>query len=595
VALSLVAHAGAAIDRENPQPSQPPFEWEVEAPPTLQAWLMRHAELTRFQTLPDLGPAELERLLVQAPQNLRDLLGTQGYFQPVIEIERQERPPSPPLIRVRVEPGEPTRVAQVQIVVQGGLQHAPEATAQRSRLEQTWGLPAGEVFTQSAWDRAKATGLRQLTSERYPRAQLLNSLADIDAAAGQAHLYAVFDSGPAHAFGDIQVEGAQRYEAEQVRRLVRLAGVRPGVPYQESLLLAAQQRLTQSGYFPSAFVLLAPDGPPEHHPVIARVREIPLQKTVVGVGASTDRGPRFSLEHTHHRLPSLGWQGQAQLQLEKNRTTLGLDLASPFSEQGWRWQAAARAERLQDGIRLTDTQQLRWGLAQEGPATDRRLFAQLDRSVSQDARRTVAREPAASLSLNQLWSRRAFDDLTTPRSGHGLTLEWGAGLTLSQAQQPYLRGRVRWLGYWPMAAEASARAGRWALRLEGGAVWARPDTPVPVTQRFLAGGDQSVRGYGVREIGVPLSTGGVEAGRWLGVASLEWLRPLHRQGQVTPWETALFVDAGAVAQTPAALKPQVGVGAGVRYNSPVGPLQADLAYGVERSQWRLHLSVGFTF
>jgi translocation and assembly module TamA len=33
----------------------------------------------------------------------------------------------------------------------------------------------------------------------------------------------------------------------------------------------------------------------------------------------------------------------------------------------------------------------------------------------------------------------------------------------------------------------------------------------------------------------------------------------------------------------------------VRFNSPVGPLQADLAYGLSPRRWRLHLRVGFVF
>jgi len=37
------------------------------------------------------------------------------------------------------------------------------------------------------------------------------------------------------------------------------------------------------------------------------------------------------------------------------------------------------------------------------------------------------------------------------------------------------------------------------------------------------------------------------------------------------------------------------VGTGIRYNSPVGPLQLDLAYGLEVRRFRIHLNVGFTF
>ena len=64
---------------------------------------------------------------------------------------------------------------------------------------------------------------------------------------------------------------------------------------------------------------------------------------------------------------------------------------------------------------------------------------------------------------------------------------------------------------------------------------------------------------------------------------------------MTDWEGALFVDAGSVADKPADLHAKVGVGAGVRWKTPVGPLQIDLAYGVAVQKWRLHLNVGFVF
>ena len=50
-----------------------------------------------------------------------------------------------------------------------------------------------------------------------------------------------------------------------------------------------------------------------------------------------------------------------------------------------------------------------------------------------------------------------------------------------------------------------------------------------------------------------------------------------------------------VADRVGELSPQVGVGAGVRWRSPVGPLQADLAYGLKAKSVRLHLRLGFTF
>ncbi|MBY0465486.1 MAG: BamA/TamA family outer membrane protein, partial [Burkholderiales bacterium] len=170
--------------------------------------------------------------------------------------------------------------------------------------------------------------------------------------------------------------------------------------------------------------------------------------------------------------------------------------------------------------------------------------------------------------------------------------EVGAGTTLQPTRAPYARARVRWQALQTLAQRTS---GRIAYRVEGGAVWAAPGTPVPDAQLFLTGGDQTVRGYALRSIGVATADGSVSAGRLLATGSVEWQRPWASNGQTNPWESTLFIDGGAVADRAKDLKARWGVGAGVRYNTPVGPLQADLAWGVHTRRLRLHVSVGFVF
>jgi translocation and assembly module TamA len=101
-----------------------------------------------------------------------------------------------------------------------------------------------------------------------------------------------------------------------------------------------------------------------------------------------------------------------------------------------------------------------------------------------------------------------------------------------------------------------------------------------------------VRGYDYRTLG-PTVGGVVTSGRSLLTASAEVARP------ITPrlpdlWGAA-FVDAGNAAAGFDEIRPVVGIGAGVRYRSPLGPLKADVAYGVEDKQVRLHLSAGVSF
>jgi translocation and assembly module TamA len=128
-----------------------------------------------------------------------------------------------------------------------------------------------------------------------------------------------------------------------------------------------------------------------------------------------------------------------------------------------------------------------------------------------------------------------------------------------------------------------------------GAVAAKDSITLPSTQLFLAGGDSSIRGYGLNDIGVSQADGSTTAGRYLVTGSVEWQRPVRINGRLSDWESALFVDAGAIANQTSELTPKVGVGAGARWKSPVGPLQVDLAYGVDVKRFRLHMNLGFTF
>ena len=118
---------------------------------------------------------------------------------------------------------------------------------------------------------------------------------------------------------------------------------------------------------------------------------------------------------------------------------------------------------------------------------------------------------------------------------------------------------------------------------------------LPPTQLFLAGGDQSVRGYAPGSIGIEQANGLVLAGRYLATSSLEWQRPITVNQQRTQWESAVFVDAGAVSNDMQQIHTRLGFGAGARWRSPVGPLRIDLAYGQAVRKLRLHLNVGFTF
>ena len=83
--------------------------------------------------------------------------------------------------------------------------------------------------------------------------------------------------------------------------------------------------------------------------------------------------------------------------------------------------------------------------------------------------------------------------------------------------------------------------------------------------------------------------------KYLAVGSAEWQRPIQRRDLPTQFEHTLFVDAGSVADKPGDMRARVGVGTGVRWRSPVGPIEAAIAYGVDPRKFRVHFTAGFVF
>ena len=574
------------------------FTLTIDAPDDIRAVLQSHLELLRYRDLPDLDDGELTRLLDAAQADAQQLLATLGYFAPTLAFTRPaaDAPAAAELatpaiataprhITLHVSPGEPTRVTQVEIQFAGALATDASQAALRAQIKTSWLLRQGQRFTQSDWDAAKQQLLRELTRKRYPSGQLQDSIADIDPDNHSARLTVLLDSGPAYQLGTLSITGLQRYDAALVTRLARLQS---GEDYDQDRMLQAQQRLIDSGYFESAFIRLdTTSGNPTAAPVSLELREAKLQKLVLGVGGSTDSGARASVEHTHHLLPGLGWGSVTKLSADRDTQSLGVELTSPPDDKQWRWLTSALVKQEQVNSQPEQSLRWRWGRTQTGERIDRQIYLQYDRSRVTSTNVTTAE----AVSANYAYTQRHFNDVLFPTRGYGLAVELGGGVTLGP-MLPFTRLLGRWQGYVPLGD--TAFAGRLAARAEAGAVLAQASAAIPSTQLFLTGGDNTVRGYGYHDLGVSKS-GQIVAGRYLSVASLEWQHPLSRTGSWATWEAAMFIDAGSVADQTADLQAHVGVGSGLRWKSPVGPLQIDLAYGVTPRKMRLHLNMGFSF
>jgi outer membrane protein insertion porin family len=119
---------------------------------------------------------------------------------------------------------------------------------------------------------------------------------------------------------------------------------------------------------------------------------------------------------------------------------------------------------------------------------------------------------------------------------------------------------------------------------------------VPIEERFFNGGSRSVRSFAERELGPKDVNGYPIGGETFTTFNIEYVFPIF--GDLMG---AVFTDAGSVGRTVSdgLGEMRYGVGAGLRYRLPVGPLRLD--YGVnpnpkkDEERGAFHFSFGFAF
>jgi translocation and assembly module TamA len=567
---------------------------DIVAPADLKALLEKHLDLVRLGKMDrtDVDDTEWSRLIDAAPGQVRALLQTEGYFAPRVGLSRapQRQAGQPDLVILSIEPGERARVSRLTLQAEGELERAASAgNAQASDLLAQWqnafGLQAGQDFRNPRWSDAKAAALARLRASGYATANWVGTAADVDIQSNSVRLFLVVDSGPLFRYGSLDVEGLV---AQDLQTVSNLLGIARGTPITETLMLDFQDRLSRSGLFENATVTLDPDPQRAGQArLVARLKEAPLQIYTFGLGVSANTGPRASVEHLYRRVFGYAASSRVKIEVGGERQAGEAEVSTHSLPGMHRYLLGGSVERLLSDTDTVLSQRLRLGRVQDKQSVERLHFLEAERSQRETD--TGQRTTAVALSANFHGSWRDLDSITLPTRGLALSLQVGAGRshssTASDGNFTRLYGRLT--GYLPLG-----RAWYGQARVELGQVFVGKDVIIPESQKWRAGGDESVRGYGYRSLG-PLSDGVVGSGTALFTGSVELARPiLDRMPSL--WG-ALFVDAGNSANSFGNLQPALGLGVGVRWRSPVGPLRLDYAWGRETRKTRLHFSVGIAF
>jgi translocation and assembly module TamA len=545
--------------------------------------------LARYQTRDDIREDQLKFMVATAPDQVTELVSTEGYFSPATSIVVQDAGgDGVKVVKMTVDPGRRTMVSAVDIGVTGAVNE--EAPQRIDAIRSSWSLPAGQPFRQQDWAAAKEQGLQVLQKSRYAAARLTQSQARIEPEQQEAHLSAGYDSGPPFTLGQLQITGVKRYPEQIIRNVNPLT---PGEPYSVERLLALQRQIQNTPYFRN--VIVGIDDDPEHAdmtPVKVQVSEFPTQRIRGGVGYSTDTGAQLEGRYSHFNVFDRAWAFDSQLKLEQQRQYGKLELAMPPDSNNFVNSVNISQDRTTlEGV---DLRSFRVGLKRARSREFYDTAYTLDYYSDQLRQENGAALPPDTVTAPGVhhalvpgfsWARRDVDDPIFPRRGHLLSLQAGVALKGLLTDQTFTRLNGRYRLYIPVAKRDLV-----ILRTEAGAVFTKgSSTEVPASLLFRAGGSDSVRGYDYQSIGNN-NNGTVYPNKYLFTASAEYQHWFTQQ-----WGAAAFYDAGTTADNWANRSLYTGVGAGVRWRSPVGVVNADLAYGVQKQQFRPHISLGIAF
>jgi translocation and assembly module TamA len=536
--------------------------------------------LTRYAEREDLTDPQVRRLADRAVDEATDALRPFGYYKPVIKSRTSWDDPVW-IVRLKIQPGEPVRMQEVDVRIDG-----PGATdSEINAVPRNTALQTGSILDHATYETLKASLLRTARDRGYLDAALTRRELIVNPVELTAAARITLETGGRYEFGAIEIE-QDSINDELLRGYVRFT---QGQPYSPALLNSTQYALEDSYYF-SAVTVTPGDRDTANLTVPVRITAEPVKKHryAVSGGYGTDTGIRGQFTWDNRLINQRGHRSRTELTASELRSEAVARYIVPVGDPSLEKIEFSAAYIDEDiGDLQSKRTELMGGLTQVFGRWQQVLFVRLIQEetgfpdgTSDDSLLFIPGISYASLPPNFLtgWVRDAayYAELTGSPATFG-------------SDASYLRFYARAERVWPIG-------GPWHVRGRGelGTSWIDEFSGLPASQRFFAGGDRSVRGFAINELSPPLEDGAVSGSEEKGgggehkvVASIELERDFPRN-----FRGAVFVDAGnAFNDWTEPLEYSAGIG--VRWKLPMLMIGLDVAQALSESgkSPRVHLNI----
>jgi len=536
-----------------------------------------HDNIRQYLTIADEGCSaplwRLQSLLGDAQEEIEKAAQAVGYYQTTFTTQLTQKNNCWQL-HIDVVPGEQVNVSETRIIIHGDGAEDKDF----KRLIKAPGIAVGDKLNHGNYENLKNRITTLASSHGYFDGRFEASTITVNTTENTALIELIYDSGIRYKIGDIRITHNILREDFLSRYLV----VKSGDYYDTDKLLELKNLYNKSGYFN-----VATASPDIQHlenyevPVDIVLEERKRRAYSFGVGAATDTGPRILLGFEDRYVNDSGHSITADF--NKSRITTNFESAYiiPMKNPSYEflklltgYEELDTVDKYSDnktvGVSYTYYQKNQWlhtyALSFEN---------EFSYTAEQEAIKSNLIIPSVTFFRTQT------DGNPYPLKGSTLTgrlsgspKTFGSDISFVQ-----LYGRAKYIHALPI--------GRLLLRTEVGTTFGDDVNNLPISKRYFAGGDTSVRGYSYESLGPKDEKDKVIGGNSLLVSSIEYdylFRP--------KWVVATFYDVGNAANDfHADLKRSVGVG--VRWVSPVGPVRLDYAQALDDEKgWQIRFTMG---
>jgi outer membrane protein assembly complex protein YaeT len=514
-------------------------------------------------------------------------------------------------IEIAIEEGPPTQVAEVRLT--GTI---PPELPPVPNLIKALPLQAGQRLNKADFDQSKELLLTRLHNATYARSEIIPHTV-VDRETHTAVVTFELHPGAPTTFGPITIEGEQQVKERAIRRQLR---IREGDPYNATELQESVDAIQGLGMFQAVTPrVLNPHEQGAPMDVAITVRERKPRSVQLGFGFSTVEQFRGEVQWTQRNL----WGGAESLNLSAKGSSIQQAAEGRFllpyflaRHTSFTQTAFARNQPRLDKDPLSLGGGTLFGIEDTTPR-----FSEFGVGTESRVRHEFSRRLSGSGGVEL--SRHVFSDVDPDLIGTGVAdnntlfiqfaeLKWDTrdnllnptrGVVLSGELDHSTSALISTVSFFKLLLEGRHY---YALREKlilasrltvGGIQPYRGSETVPSNVRFFAGGPGSIRGYAPNRVGPLDSEGRPIGGDSLLVGSVELRFPISGDlGGV------VFVDAGNVYSGSPAYDLgdlRVGVGPGIRYNTPIGPFRLDFGVAVNPrsgdSFGRLDFSIGQAF